>query len=420
MHLYIENREGILEGEIQSFLASCAKFFGANPRRALLIPPDITRAHSYAGALTRGLYARLEAQGCRCDVLPALGTHMSMTREEQIAFFGPEIPAERFLRHNWREDTVELGCLSAEEVGALTDGLLAQEVPVEVNRRLLEGYDGIFSIGQVVPHEVVGMANYTKNLLVGCGGSEMINVSHLLSVLYGTERTMGEDKTPVRKLFDRAQEKFLFSLPLLYLLTVTETDEAGATKLLGLYADRGREGYERAVALSQQVNITRVPEPLQTCVVHLDEKEFRTSWVGNKSIYRTRRALAPGARLFILAPGFERFGEDRENDRLIRKYGYRGRERILQDMREISELQENLSVVAHLAQGSSDEKFRVIYCTKPEFAEAIRAVGYEWADYDEVRAHFGTLHAGENCIDGDRVYFIPNPALGLWICEAQP
>ena len=420
MFPFLENNHGISPEDVHRFLKHLISSLGAPLQRILLIPPDITRFHSYAGVLTRELYALLETQGCHCDILPALGTHMPMTRAEQIAFFGPDIPEDRFFCHRWREDTVVLGTISAQEVSELSAGLLSQEIPIEVNRLLLCDYDWILSIGQVVPHEVVGMANYTKNILVGCGGSEMISASHLLSVLYGTERTMGEDFTPVRKLFDCAQDRFLSALPLLYLLTVTQTDESGETKLLGLYADRKREGFTRAVAQSQQVNITHLQSPIQTCVVYLDPAEFRTAWVGNKAIYRTRRALAPGARLFILAPGFERFGEDLHNDALIRKYGYRGRERILQALQQTPELQENLSVVAHLAQGSADGKFRIIYCTPPSYASDIRRAGYEWADCAEMCARFAGLCSGENHVQGEPVYFIPNPALGLWVYDGAP
>lgn len=415
MCLMLESPLGIAPKEIDRFVSSVIASFDAPPRRMLIIPPDITRLHSYAGVLTAMVYQKLAAV-CPCDILPALGTHMPMTRQEQIAFFGPDIPADHYLTHRWREDTAVLGVLSEQTVWELSDGLLRAEVPVEVNRALVDGrYDRILSIGQVVPHEVVGMANYTKNILVGCGGSTMISLSHLLGVLYGTERSMGCDHTPVRRLFDCAQDRFLSKLPITYLLTVTKTQDDGRTQLMGLYSGRTRMCFDRAVALSQRTNIVHVDRPIRTCVVALDPKEFRTSWVGNKSIYRTRKALAPGARLIILAPGFERFGEDEDNDRLIRKYGYIGSKAILQAMADTPDLRDNLSVVAHLAQGSCDGNFSITYCTDRRFSQSIRAVGYGWMDISQAQAKYATLQPGWNNLDGDDVYYVPNPALGLWV-----
>lgn len=382
-------------------------------RRVLLIPPDITRLNSMAGLLTELFFQELEPQ-TRCDVLPALGTHMPMTREECSGFYGACIPEDRYLVHDWRKGTVVLGVVDAKTCARISRGLMEREIPVELSRYVAEGgYDWIVSIGQVVPHEVVGMANHAKNLFVGCGGSDFINASHLLSVLYGFEKGMGRDHTPVRDLFDYAAERFLGGLPLLYALTVTTTDEAG-THLNGLYLGQGREGFNRAVRLSQRLNVTYVERPMQTCVVRLEEKEFRTSWVGNKAVYRTRKALANGGRLIVLAPGFERFGEDMENDALIRKFGFCGGERVLRLMEEREELRKNLSVVAHLVQGSGDGRFTVCYCTKPQHEQEIRGVGFDWMDIDRARQLYGALQPGWNRTAEGEIYYIDNPALGLW------
>jgi nickel-dependent lactate racemase len=359
--------------------------------KTLLVPPDFTRAHSGAGKIVLDYFNKFD--GC-CDILPALGTHRPMTEPERILFFG-NIPSDRYINHDWRNDTVVIGHIPADLMASLSNGHMNEAVPVEINRCLFN-YDSIISIGQVVPHEIVGMANYSKNILVGCGGSALINASHMLSVYTDYIYYLGRDHSPARQMLDYAQTHFLKDLPIEYIMTVVEDNE-----VKGIYKGPGRDVFEKAVAHSQRVNITHVKKPIETCVVSLDEREFRTAWLGNKAIYRTRKALAKGALLIILAPGFEGFGEDALNDALIRKYGYRGREYIYKTLATQPDLAANKSVAAHLIQGSSEGDFKVVYCTRPEYGKAIRSVGYDWADINKIEWD-------------DDAFYIDNPALGLW------
>ena len=383
--------------------------------KVLIIPPDITRSGSGAGIITALYYQLLK--GAHVDILPATGTHAHMTRDEQTAFFGETIPAERFLTHRWRDGVRKAGEVPASFVSEVSDGLMHTAIDVELSEHLLDpSYDLILSIGQVVPHEVAGMANYTKNIVVGCGGSSFINSSHILGAVYGMERVMGKDNSPVRKVFDYAQEKFISELPVEYVLTVT-VSEGDQTKIIGLYIGRDREGFNRAVELSRRHNITHLSKPLKTCVVYLDGREFRSTWLGNKAIYRTRMAMADGGRLIILAPGVGAFGEDPENDRLIRKYGYTGRERILKLCSTEPELGKNLSAAAHLIHGSTEGRFTVIYAAGKLSKEDVESAGFEYMRYDNAVKQFdpACMVNGYNVMqDGEEVFYIDNPALGLW------
>ncbi len=385
-------------------------------RKVLLIPPDFTRLHSNAGRIAN-LYYHFLQDSCQVDLLPALGTHVPMTQEECALMYG-DIPFERFLVHNWREDLVKLGQVPAAFVREVSEGILDEPIDVEVNHRLLDGgYDAILSIGQVVPHEVVGMANYSKNVFVGCGGSRMINASHALGAYYGLERLMGRDHSPVRRVFDYAQDHFLKDLPLDYALTVT-TAPGGEIRTHGLFIGGGRAGFEQAVRLSQEKNLIHLDRPIVKAVVYLDPQEFKTTWLGNKAVYRTRMAVADGGELFILAPGVKKFGEDPEIDGLIRKYGYTGRERIMGLARDQSDLQENLSAAAHLIHGSADGRFRITYCTRHLTRQEVEGVGFAYQPYGEAAARYdpAALHDGWNRLsDGEEIYFIRNPALGLWV-----
>ncbi|MBQ2727529.1 MAG: DUF2088 domain-containing protein, partial [Clostridia bacterium] len=324
----------------------------------------------------------------------------------------------KLIVHNWRQDVIKIGEVPAEFVSEVSEGLVNEKIDVEVNHIIMDGgYDLILSIGQVVPHEVVGMANYSKNIFVGCGGSSMINSSHMLGAFYGMERIMGKDFSPVRKVFDYAEQNFLKEVPLLYLLTCT-TNTGDTTNIHGLYIGRDRANFEMAVAHSQEKNLIHVSEPFRKVVVYLDPREFKSTWLGNKSVYRTRMAIADGGELIVLAPGVAHFGEDDENDRLIRKYGYVGRENVLKLVNDPAneDLKANLSVAAHLIHGSSDGRFSITYCTKLVTEEEVRGVGFDYAPYDEMAAKYdpAKLKDGWNTVNGEEIFYISNPALGLW------
>lgn len=396
---------------------------GENEIKVLILPPDFTRMYSGAGHITALLTAifsdMTEKSGLKVniDVMPALGTHVPMSEEECRVFFEGAVDFSKLIVHNWRTDVVKIGEVPAEFVSEVSEGLVNEKIDVEVNRRLVSGeYDLILSVGQVVPHEVVGMANYSKNIFVGCGGSSMINSSHMLGAFYGMERIMGRDFSPVRRVFDYAEQNFIADLPLKYILTVT-TNTGDDVHIHGLYCGRERSNFEEAVAQSSQVNFIKLDEPLKKCVVNLDAREFKSTWLGNKAIYRTRLAMADGGDLIILAPGVVQFGEDSENDRLIRKYGYVGRENVLKLVSENRDLKENLSVAAHLIHGSSDDRFRITYCTKKLSEAEIQSVNFGYCSYEEVSEKYNPekLHDGWNRgADGEEFYYISNPALGLW------
>jgi len=416
--LFFENEHGGIEpAQLQELLAQSLQ--GKSLRKVLLIPPDFTRMNSGAGVLTAIYYELLE--GVEVDILPALGTHAPMSREQQVAFFGAGIPEERFLVHDWRNNVSKIGEVPADFVREASEGIMDEAMDVEISNYLLDpSYDLILSIGQVVPHEVVGMANYTKNIVVGCGGSRFINRSHMLGAFYGMERIMGRGTTPVRKVFDYAEEHLISKLPVEYVLTVTTTENE-QTSILGLYIGKERDCFERAVALSQKHNLNYLDRPIKTCVVYLDEREFHSTWLGNKAVYRTRMAMANGGRLVILAPGVRMFGEDDTNDRVIRQYGYVGRERILELVKTEQDLQQNLGAAAHLIHGSSDGRFSVTYATQHLSREEIEGVAFGWMPLEEALEKYNPkeLKSGWNMIDGKDVYFIENPALGLWALEGM-
>lgn len=385
-------------------------------KRVLALPPDFTRFNSYAGPLTEMAYDYFGE--ALTDVMPALGTHAPMTPEQISTMFG-HVPAELFRVHDWRNDVVTVGEVPAEYIREVSEGRLDFSWPAQVNKLLLDpSFDLILSIGQVVPHEVIGMANYTKNIFVGVGGSAGINRSHYLGATYGMERIMGRAKSPVRDVMEYARQHFIPDLPIVYVQTVLAKDNAtGRMILKGLFIGDDFECFRRAAELSLETNFIMVEKPVKKCLVWLDPEEFKSTWLGNKAVYRTRMAFADGAELIVLAPALKEFGEDKTIDALIRKYGYRGTPHTLEATRDNKDLQDNLGASAHLIHGSSEGRFSITYCPGPDMSrEEIEGVGFGWADLDEVmdRYKVKSLKDGWNTVDGEEIFYISNPALGLW------
>ncbi|MGE0760292.1 MAG: D-mannonate epimerase [Pirellulaceae bacterium] len=409
----------LTDQQVREALFQCYAQLGPR-RRVLAIPPDFTRFNSRGGQLTCWTH---EYFGERLvDVMPALGTHFAMPDWQREKMF-PGLPPHLIREHRWREDVVTVGEVPAEFVSAATEGIWNQPWPAQLNKLIWEGgHDLIISIGQVVPHEVIGMANYNKNLFVGTGGVRGINESHFIGAAYGMERMMGRADTPLRRLLNYAQDHFCEHLPLLYVLTVVGTNERRELVLRGLFIGDDHECFERASELAVQVNFTVLPQQLDRVVVYLDEEEFHSTWLGNKAIYRTRMALADRGELIVLAPGVRTFGEDPQIDALIRKYGYRTTPEIMRFMKENADLQSNLSAAAHLIHGSPENRFRVVYCPGHLTRREIESVGYTYGDLATMLARYQPAQRidGWNTLeDGERFFYISNPALGLWAYEGR-
>jgi len=383
-------------------------------KRVIVVPPDTSRLHSRAGELTRYAW---EFYGDKLQaVLPAVGTHTAMNTAQIARMFGT-VPRELFQVHNWRTDTETIGEVPGEFIHEQSEGKVNYAWPAQVNRLIVHGgFDLILSIGQVVPHEVIGMANYNKNILVGTGGPEGINRSHYLGAVYGMERIMGRAENPVRNVLNYASDHFLKDLPIVYVLTVVGRNESGRLAVRGLYIGDDIQCFHSAAELSLKVNFEILEAPIKKAVVYLDGGEFQSTWLGNKAVYRTRMALADGAELIVLAPGVKQFGEDPAIDKLIRKYGYRGTPATLAAVSANADLAGDLSAAAHLIHGSSEGRFRIRWCPGHLSEEEIEGAGYSYGDLRNMLMRYPPekLKHGYNRIDGEDVFFIADPGLGLW------
>jgi nickel-dependent lactate racemase len=385
------------------------------PKRVLLLPPDLTRAHSGAGWITEALYEGLKA--AEVAVIPTLGQHQPHTEAENRWMFGA-IPNDIIYPHDWRNGCTRVGTIPAEMVAETTGGVADWEIPIELNSKLAdEPWDLVINIGHVVPHEVLGFANHNKNYFIGLGGKDTICASHIAAAVYGIENNLGCLVTPLRACYNWAEAQYLAHLRDVYLQIVMRRDETGKLVTSGIYVGDDLETYLAAARASREQNITTFDRPVRKVVAVMQADEFRSTWVANKAVYRTRMALADGGELLVIAPGLERFGEQPEVEALIRKYGYTGTERILRLYRTEPDMQEIPHGVAHLIHGSSEGRFTIRYAPGHLSRADIEGVGYEYADLREAQARYAPerMREGWNTMpDGEEVFYISTPSAGLW------
>jgi nickel-dependent lactate racemase len=425
MPWFSEQRDAIspqcMEGLVDRTVAETRRRICARPKRVLLLPPDITRAHSGAGRVTELLYQRFCAEA-EVHVIPTLGQHVPHTAAQNQDMFG-SIPLERIHAHDWRNGCVRLGEVPADFVAEVSRGAANWPIPVVVNRMLMKGaWDLILNVGHVVPHEVLGFANHNKNYFIGLAGKEMICAAHMAAACCGIENNLGTLVTPVRACFNKAEEDFLGGLPDCYVQIVMARNADNALVHTGFHVGDDAETYLAAARQSRAQNITVLDEPLRKVVCVMQADEFASTWVANKAIYRTRMAIADGGELIVIAPGLERFGEQPEVDAIIRKYGYAGTAKVMEHYRREPELQDLAHAAAHLIHGSAEGRFTITYAPGRLSRAEIEGVGFRYADLDATLAQYppGKLREGLNELpDGESVFFIPTPSAGLWATRAR-
>lgn len=401
-------------GDVKTLVYEALSKLGKR-KKVMVIPPDISRYPSRAGVITQYIHDYYKEY--LFSILPAIGLHARISQDEIKQMFG-NIPADLFHHHDPLAGVTTLGHIPGKVMNNLTDGLWKSPWPCQINNLLCSNdCDLVISVGQVVPHEVAGMSNYDKNIFIGTGGREGIDISHYISALYGIENTLGRINTPVRRIFQYASEHFLKKREIIYILTVIDTDPEGNPGIKGLFIGNDRRCFLKAAEFSQKVNITHVERPVAKMVVYLDPLEYKSTWLGNKAIYRTRMAIRQGGELIIIAPGISVFGEAPGIDILIRKYGYIGTEKIRNLTEESSDLGANLAVAAHLMHGSTDGRFSVTLCPGKMGEEEVERVNFCYEDPNSMLKKYdpGNLKPGFNLVKGgEEIYFIQQPGLGLW------
>ncbi len=419
MAWFFKKENELSREEVSDLLLRCAKEclrrLHNNPKRVLLLPPDITRAHSGAGWMTEILYNFFSLMS-DVYIMPTLGQHQPHTPEQNKWMFG-DIPEEKILKHDWLNDCIRIGTIPACYVKRITENKADWGIPVSINKTLIEEkWDIIINIGHVVPHEVLGFANHNKNYFIGLGGKEMICASHMAAACYGIENNLGNMVTPLRHCYNKAEAELLWQLPDVYIQTVMKYDEQGNLVHSGFYCGDDLDTYIMAAKHSMTDNITVVP-PLKKVVAIMQGDEFFSTWVANKAIYRTRKAMDDGGELIIIAPGLKRFGEQDDVDQIIRRYGYVGTPKVMELWKKHEELQDLTHATAHLIHGSSEGRFKITYAPGHLSKQEIESVNFSFLDIDRAMDMYNPdkLKNGFNNLpNGEEIYFINTPSAGLW------
>src|SRR5262249_41151848 len=287
------------------------------------------------------------------DALVAQGTHPPMTDAEKRAKIGAGTAALPLLGeihdHHWdrTSELTTLGTLSRSEVSSLTGGLMAQDVPVDLNTRLAPGrYDLVLVLGAVVPHEVAGFAGGAKYFFPGVAGPELTHMTHWLGALATIERVIGRVETPTRHVIEAAAA--LVPTPVVALTSVSS--RAGSLlRTHALFAGDIRETLRRAAAVGATAHIPYTGRKYRRIVALLD-RHYDELWVGGKASYKLGGIVEDGGELIIYAPHLREISTT--HGRLIEKYGYAPLEQVREMVAGSDELRANLCVAAHLAHVS--------------------------------------------------------------------
>jgi nickel-dependent lactate racemase len=270
-------------------------------KRMLVIVPDGTRT-APSPLLFRLLYEQFGRRVAQLDYLIALGTHPSMAPDaidRQVGATAAEraerYPNVRIFNHEWNNphELETIGVISREEAATLTDGLLAEDVPVTLNR-LISAYDLVLICGPVFPHEVAGFSGGAKYLFPGIAGPDIINFTHWLGALVTSMHTIGVKDTPVRRIITRAAQ--FVARPVVCLALVMQGKE-----LHGLFIGSLTEAWSAAADLSAQLDITYVDRPLQR-VLSAPAAIYDDLWTAAKAMYKTEPVIADGGEVIIYAP----------------------------------------------------------------------------------------------------------------------
>ena len=293
-------------------------------KRILLIVPDHTRT-APVGLLFQTIFDQIGTLTQHLDVLVALGTHPPMSEEAicgRLEISNDERRGKyrsvRFFNHEWDnpEALREIAVIPADDISALTDGMFAMDVPVEINKLVFD-YDQVIIVGPVFPHEVVGFSGGNKYLFPGIGGPKILNFFHWLGAVVTNPMIIGNKWTPVRKVVDRAGA--MLTVDKLCFAMVVAPDKS----LKGLFAGSPESAWDEASELSRQVHITYKDHPFKLVVSNMPPM-YDDLWVAGKGMYKLEPVVADGGELIIYAPHVHEISVT--HGRIVEEIGYHCRD----------------------------------------------------------------------------------------------
>jgi nickel-dependent lactate racemase len=308
------------KAETRKLLNKALGLWDLDGQRVLVIIPDGTRTAPIP-LFFRLLRELLHGKVAALDFMVALGTHQPMDDDALSGLVGApvqkgQVGPTRIFNHRWDLETFcTLGSISADETRALSEGVLSLEVPVKINRKILD-YERLIVCGPVFPHEVVGFSGGNKYFFPGVSGPELINFTHWLGALITSKEVIGTKQTPVRQAIDRAAS--LIPRPRLCLSLVVKGDG-----LAGLYAGSPEEAWSAAADLSAKLHVVYVERPFQR-VLSVMPAMYDDIWTAAKGMYKLEPAIADGGEVVIYAPHIDEISYT--HGKVIDQVGYHVRD----------------------------------------------------------------------------------------------
>jgi nickel-dependent lactate racemase len=376
--------------EARQLIAQSLNALSLDGKRVLVIIPDGTRT-APTPLMFRLLFEQIGRRVAQLDYLIALGTHPPMSEEaiEKLVGVSAEERKDRYpnvhiYNHRWdRPESLQtIGVISRDEVAAITGGLLSQEIPVRLNRLILD-YDQIVICGPVFPHEVVGFSGGAKYFFPGIAGADIINATHWLGALVTSMKTIGVKDTPVRRVIHRAAE--FVTRP-----TICIAEVLKGADLHGLYIGSYLEAWSAAADLSAALNVVLVPHAFHR-VLSMPSEMYDDLWTAAKAMYKTEPAISAGGEVIIYAPHLKEISYT--HGKLIDEVGYHVKEYFMKQWDKFKDVPGTIKAHStHVKGGGTYDlathvetpRIQVTLATGiPE--ERCRRVNLGYADYKKIR-----------------------------------
>ena len=417
--LSAENGRLLSVSQIQALVKEALSPTEYAGKRVLLIVPDGTRTCPL-GVLFKAIHAQISGAVKALDVMIALGTHQPMSDEaicERLEISMAERQSVyanvQFLNHAWDDFTAlrEIGRITKEKSLELTGGLLAEEVPVEINARVFD-YDELMIVGPVFPHEVVGFSGGNKYLFPGVGGPTVLNYFHWLGALVTNPMIIGNKWTPVRKVVDYAAS--LVQVPKRCFCMVVQP---GTNELAGLFFGGPVDAWDAASDLSRQVHITYKERPFHT-VLSCAPKMYDELWVGGKCMYKLEPVVADGGELIIYAPHIHELSLT--HGKYIREIGYHCRDYFTTQPARFANVPRGVIAHSTHVRGIGEMRDGVEYCrVRVTLATGIpreecEAINLGWRDWRSIEP---TTYANR---EDEGMLYVPKAGEMLYHLSQRP
>lgn len=315
------------EAEVREIVAAAFAEHDMTGKRVLFITPDATRSGPM-DVMFRVFYDALGEKVAALDYLIALGTHMAMDDAAINKLFGltaeeraGKYASVNIFNHEWEKPETfrRIGVITADEIEALTGGLMRMDVPVTINKKLWD-YDQVIICGPTFPHEVVGFSGGNKYFFPGVAGPEVINFSHWLGAVITSWQVIGTKATPVRAVINKAAS--FIDVPKLCFSMVVK----GHHDLVGLYFGAPEDAYSAAADLSAQHHIIYVEKPFKRVLSVMPEL-YDDIWTAAKGMYKMEPAIADGGEVIIYAPHIDEISYT--HGKILDEVGYHCRDYFL-------------------------------------------------------------------------------------------